>query len=223
MSVTRMARSKAVAKERECFLSLVSVAATSFSSLWHSRRCTYLSKLALLVSYVMVFFAFDGWLESPAQIERVLKLCWFPSIGLALFGLLQAIVGGYSELYFRLYPVMEETIARGRGHYLPTLPGKYRWRATEFGDSFAIALRCPAKNRPFRLLGITCTLTSIFAELLTQSRGGYWHWPGILLLAVLVSGARASPPASSYLRRRSCVHAASGPAHKPGQRFPRYS
>ncbi len=66
--------------------------------------------LALLASYLAAFYAIDGWLQDRTQLVRVLKLLMVSTIGVALFGFYQAIVGGYTDFYFRLYPLHEEAL-----------------------------------------------------------------------------------------------------------------
>jgi putative inorganic carbon (HCO3(-)) transporter len=140
---------------------------------------------ALLVSYVMVFFAVEGWLESPAQIDRALKLLLISTVGVALFGFCQAIEGSYTELYFRLYPFQEETIAPWSGR-ITSLLFQENSLAGYVNLAIPVAIACAvlARDRRLKFLGIGCALTGATAVFLTQSRGGILALAGILMIAV---------------------------------------
>jgi putative inorganic carbon (HCO3(-)) transporter len=160
----------------------VGIAATSFFSSGIPADAHAYRELALLVSYVMVFFAFDGWLESSAQIARVLKLLLVSTIGVALFGFYQAIVGGYTELYFRLYPFEKQVIAPWSGRITSFLFQENSLAGyLNLVMPFAIACAVLAKDRSLKFLGFVCACAGTVAMVLTQSRGGLLALAGVLI------------------------------------------
>jgi putative inorganic carbon (HCO3(-)) transporter len=163
----------------------VGIAATSFFFSGIPADVHTYRELALLVSYVMVFYAVEGWLESPSQIDRLLRLLLVSIIGVVLFGFYQAIVGGYSELYFRLYPFQEETIAPWSGR-ITSLLFQENSLAGYLNLVIPIAIACAAlaKDRWLKLLGVASALTGVIAVFLTQSRGGILALAGVLMLAI---------------------------------------
>src|SRR5215813_11020490 len=63
--------------------------------------------LAKQLSYVALFFGVSGWAQSPERIGRILKIVLISVLGVCVFGLYQSLAGGFTELYFRLYPRIE--------------------------------------------------------------------------------------------------------------------
>lgn len=141
--------------------------------------------LALLASYLATFFAIDGWLEDRRQLVQVLKLLLISTIGVALFGFYQALEGSYTDIYFLLYPLQEETVEPWIGRVTSIL-FQYNFLAGYLNlvIPFAIACTAFAKDRGLRLLGFVTACSAVAAVFLTQSRGGLLALAGILLIAV---------------------------------------
>lgn len=141
--------------------------------------------LALLASYLAAFYAIDGWLQDRTQLVRVLKLLMVSTIGVALFGFYQAIVGGYTDFYFRLYPLHEEALEPWVGRitsfliHFNSLAGYLN-----LVIPFAIASAVLAKERALKVLGIVCACVAALALFLTQSRGGLLALAGVLIIAI---------------------------------------
>jgi len=143
--------------------------------------------LVLLISYIAVFFAIDGWLKNEAQLVNLLKLLFIATIVVALFGFYQAAQDSYTDLYFMIYPLEKESIV--------LVPWNGRINSLLLGyNSLAgylilvipssIACAFLAKDRLLRFLGIICTISAIPALFLTQSRGGLMGLAGIVVLFV---------------------------------------
>ena len=141
--------------------------------------------LVLLVSYIAVYFAIDGWLESKTQLVRVLKLLLASTVVVALFGFYQAIEGGYTNLYFYIYPLEQDAVVPWSG------------RITSFVSGFnslagylnliiplAVASAVLAEDRVLKFLGLVCACAAAMALVLTGSRGGILALAGILVFAI---------------------------------------
>jgi O-antigen ligase len=141
--------------------------------------------LVLLFSYIAVFFAIDGWLENKAQLVRVIKLLLVSTVGVAFFGFYQAIEGGYTDLYFQLYPHQEEALEQWSGR-ITSLLFHFNSLAGYLNLVIPLAIACAvlAKDRALRFLGAACAAVATVAVFLTQSRGGLLATVGILIIAV---------------------------------------
>src|SRR5579863_5964827 len=141
--------------------------------------------LALLAGYFAVFFAIDGWLEHRAQLVRVLQVLLISTVGVALFGICQAIEGSYTEMYFFLYPIQTENIVPWSGRITSFL-FQYNSLAGYLNlvIPFAIACAVLGKDRGLKLLGLACAWLGAIAVFLTQSRGGLLALLGVLVLAI---------------------------------------
>ncbi len=141
--------------------------------------------LALLVSYVAVFYAIDGWLRDKTQLVRVLKVLLVSTIGVALFGFWQAINGSYTDIYFRLYPFNEETLEPWVGR-ITSLLFHFNSLAGYLNlvIPFAIACAVVPKDRTLKFLGLACACSAGAAVFLSQSRGGLLALAGVLIIAV---------------------------------------
>ncbi len=157
--------------------------ASAFLSGSPADMSTYRS-LALLASYLMIFFAIDGWLETNVQLVRLLKVLLISTIGVALFGFYQAINGGYTDLYFYLNPVQKGIIEPWSGR-ITSLLLQFNSLAGYLDLVIPVAIACGvlAKDRALRFLGISCACAAAVAVLLTQSRGGLMALAGALILA----------------------------------------
>lgn len=163
-------------------------AGISTASFLHSELSASLDSsrtLIVLLSYVAIFFAIDGWLEDETQLVVVLKLLFISTIVVALFGFYQTLNGGYTDLYFMIYPSDKESIVPWDGRINSLLLG-YNSLAGYLNLVIPSSIACAflAKDRLLRFLAIVCSFTGIFALLLTQSRGGIVALASILVLAV---------------------------------------
>jgi putative inorganic carbon (HCO3(-)) transporter len=141
--------------------------------------------LALLVSYLAAFFGINGWLEDITQLVRVLKLLLISTIGVALFGFYQAIVGRYTDFYFRLYPKHDEALEPWVGRITSFLV-HFNSLAGYLNLVIPISMACAvfAKDRALKFLGLACACVAVVALFLTQSRGGLLALVGVLIIAV---------------------------------------
>ena len=65
-------------------------------------------ELMRLASYVCFYYVILDWSQTEDNTRIVLKVLMASTIAVAIFGLWQALAGGYSALYDVLYPVQEE-------------------------------------------------------------------------------------------------------------------
>src|SRR5690348_1497045 len=61
-------------------------------------------ELMRLASYVCFYYVITDWIQTPRHTQTLLA----STIAVALFGLYQMMIGGYSAVYDILYPVQEE-------------------------------------------------------------------------------------------------------------------
>jgi O-antigen ligase len=141
--------------------------------------------LARLFSYVALFFAAIGWVETREQVSRIVKLILLSTIGVALFGLYQALVGGYTDLYFRLYPLQETGIEAWSGRVTSFL---FHFNALagylNLVVPFAIGAVVLSKDRWVRYTGTICLGAAGAALFFTGSRGGMIAYGGVMLASI---------------------------------------
>lgn len=65
-------------------------------------------ELMRLASYVCFYYVITDWTQTRRDTEALLKILMASTIAVALFGLYQMMIGGYSTLYDILYPIQEE-------------------------------------------------------------------------------------------------------------------
>jgi putative inorganic carbon (hco3(-)) transporter len=144
-----------------------------------------------LVSYLCFYFSMIAWLRTERQIRIVIGLLMLSTIIVSLFGFVQAAIGGYTDLYFWLYPDQAENSA------LILWSG----RITSFLNHFntlaaylnlvlplAVASAVIRIGRSLRLLAICCLVTATIAVILTQSRGGLVAFGGTALVVLFLLG-----------------------------------
>jgi len=141
--------------------------------------------LVLLLSYVATFFAIDGWLESRTQLLVVLKLLLVSTIAVALFGFCQAMEGGYTSLYFHIYPIEKDAIVPWEGR-ITSLLFQFNSTAGYLNLVIPTAIACAvlAQDRVLKILGFTCACFAAVAVFLTQSRGGLLALVGVVIIAL---------------------------------------
>ena len=159
------------------------IATVSFLRYGPPASLDFIRPLVLLVSYIAVYFAIDGWLENETQLVFLLKLLLISTIGVALFGFYQAISGGYTDLFFQLYPF--EEVEPWSGRITSLVPG-FNSLAGYLNLVIPLAIACAVlgKDRTLKYLGLVCACTAMVAMVLTQSRGGLLALAGILAIAV---------------------------------------
>ncbi|HJX85742.1 MAG TPA: O-antigen ligase family protein [Candidatus Angelobacter sp.] len=141
--------------------------------------------LARLFSYVALFFAVIGWVETREQVSKIVKVILVSTICVALFGLYQALVGGYTDLYFRLYPLQETGLDAWTGRVTSFL---FHFNALagylNLAIPFAIGALVLSKDRWVRYAGTICLGTAGAALFLTGSRGGMIAYAGIIFASI---------------------------------------
>lgn len=150
----------------------------------HANLGAYRS-LVRLFSYLAVFFALAGWLESRRQITTIIRVMLVSTIGVALFGFYQMFERGYTDLYFHSYPLQEDALEPWVGRITSFL-FHFNFLAGYLNLvlPFAIACMTFAKGRALRLLGLICHSTAAAALYFTGSRGGLIAYAGMLLISV---------------------------------------
>ena len=141
-------------------------------------------ELMRLASYVCFYYVITDWCRSEAYTRILLKALMVSTIAVALFGLWQALTGGYSTLYDVLYPIQDE---------LAQIPA-WEGRITSFLEHynglagylnlvlpFCLAFATGGTDTILRTLSKWCLAFAGIALLLTQSRGGLLAFIAILL------------------------------------------
>lgn len=147
-------------------------------------------ELMRLVSYVCLYYVITDWCQTEDDTRVLLKILMSSTIAVAIFGLWQALTGGYTALYDVLYPVQDE-IAQ-----IPAWEG----RITSFLEHynglagyinlvlpFCLAFATGGTDPILRTLSRWCLAFASIALLLTQSRGGLLAFVAILLVHVYLS------------------------------------
>lgn len=157
-------------------------------------------ELMRLASYACFYYVITDWIETPQHTRTLLKILMASTIAVALFGLYQAMVGGYSALYDVLYPVQKEI------RQIPPWEG----RITSFLEHynglagyinlvvpFCLVFALRGADPALRALGRWCLALASVALLLTQSRGGLLAYVAMLM----VSAYLLAPDRKTRMRR----------------------
>ncbi len=150
----------------------------------HVNLAAYRS-LVRLFSYLAVFFAMSGWLESRRQVATIVHVMLTSTIGVALFGFYQVYEKSYTDVYFHLYPLQEDALEPWVGRitsflfHFNSLAGYLNLMLP-----FALACMTFARTRGLRILGLICHSAAGAALYFTGSRGGLIAYGGMLLIAV---------------------------------------
>src|SRR6476620_6314182 len=138
-----------------------------------------------LASYVCFYYVIIDWCQTHDNNRILLKVLMVSTIAVAMFGLWQALTGGYSALYDALYPVQDEIaqIPAWEGRITSFLEhynglAGYLNLVTPFCLGFALRGKDPVVRR----LSWWCLGLASLALLLTQSRGGLLAYAAILLM-----------------------------------------
>jgi O-antigen ligase len=144
--------------------------------------------LAKQLSYIALFFGVSGWSHSPERISRVLKIVLISALGVCAFGLYQSLAGGFTGLYFSLYPRMEAVYEAQGGWQgrITSLLFHYNSLAGYLNTVAPLALGVAvlAKDRGLRALGFICLVAVGAALYLTGSRGGLVAYSAIAMTSV---------------------------------------
>ena len=147
-------------------------------------------ELMRLASYVCFYYVITDWCRTQDNAQTLLKVLMVSTITVAIFGLWQALTGGYSSLYDVLYPVQDE---------IAQIPA-WENRITSFLEHynglagylnlvlpFCLAFAIGGTDLVLRALSRWCLALAGIALLLTQSRGGLLAFISILLMHVYFS------------------------------------
>ena len=147
-------------------------------------------ELMRLASYVCFYYVITDWCRDADNTRTLLTVLMASTIAVAIFGLWQALTGGYTVLYDVLYPVQDE-IAQ-----IPAWEG----RITSFLEHynglagyinlvvpFCLAFATGGTNPVLRTLSRWCLALACIALVLTQSRGGLLAFVAILMIYAYLS------------------------------------
>jgi putative inorganic carbon (HCO3(-)) transporter len=161
-------------------------------------------ELMRLASYVCFYYVITDWIQTRRDTQTLLKVLMASTIVVALFGLYQVMIGGYSAVYDVLYPVQEEI------RQIPPWEG----RITSFLEHynglaayinlvvpFCLIFALRGTDRALRTLSKWCLALASVALLLTQSRGGLLAYAAILM----VPSYMLAPDRKTRMRRLAMV------------------
>ena len=141
--------------------------------------------LVRLFSYLAVFFAIAGWLESRQQFTDIVKIILISTVAVALFGFYQVHQEGYSDLYFHLYPSQEDALEPWTGRitsflfHFNSLAGYLNLVLP-----FSLVSMTVAHKSTLRILGFICHSLGVAALFFTGGRGGVIAYVGMLLVSI---------------------------------------
>src|SRR5579859_2673799 len=161
-------------------------------------------ELMRLASYVCFYYVITDWIQTRRDTEILLKILMASTIAVALFGLYQMMIGGYSAVYDVLYPVQEEI------RQIPAWEG----RITSFLEHynglagyinlvvpFCLVFALREADPALRTLSKWCLALASVALLLTQSRGGLLAFAVMLMVSVYL----LAPDRKTRMRRLAVV------------------
>jgi len=143
--------------------------------------------LARLYSYVALFYAVAGWMDTREKAYRVINTTLISTIIVAIFGFYQSIEGSYTDLYYRLYPLQEASTLEDWSGRITSFLFHFNSLAgyLNLAIPFAIAYTVLASRRSTQILGMTCLCTATVALYLTGSRGGLLAFGAIILFSLV--------------------------------------
>lgn len=146
---------------------------------------TAIRSLARLFSYLAFFLALIGWIERPQQIAGIIKAVLLSTIGVALFGFYQMWDKGYTDLYYHLYPLQEDSLEEWSGRITSFL-FHFNSLAGYLNLVLPFSLGCMvlARDRWMRYLATLCHGLTGAALYFTGSRGGLIAYAGMLVVAL---------------------------------------
>ncbi|HEY6348050.1 MAG TPA: O-antigen ligase family protein [Candidatus Angelobacter sp.] len=141
--------------------------------------------LLRLYSYLALFFAITGWVETKEQAEKIIKVLLSSTILVALFAFYQSVARGYTDLYFHLYPSQETALEEWNGRvtsflfHFNSLAGYLNLVLP-----FSLACMVLAKERWFRYVALIAHSLACAALYMTGSRGGLIAYAGMVLVSL---------------------------------------
>ncbi len=137
------------------------------------------------VSYLALSMTLIGWVRTAGQLRRTLQVLAASTAAACLFGVYQVLSGGYTDLYFWLYPLHEEEIQAWVGRATSFL-GHFNSLAGYINLvlPFTIATAVLCKGRT-RALGVTGFCGGALILIFTQSRGALMGFAASILLGIL--------------------------------------
>lgn len=139
-----------------------------------------------LFSYVMFYFGAVAWITTGEQLHSAARTLVASGIGVSLFGMYQFVIGGYSDLYFQLYPDQAANLNWWDGrvtsflNYSNCLGGYMAIIA-----AFSLAVGLLDTDMMWRKLGQVGFVLSAITILFSQSRGALAGFLMVVLLAVV--------------------------------------
>jgi putative inorganic carbon (HCO3(-)) transporter len=161
-------------------------------------------ELMRLASYVCFYYVITDWMQTRRDTGTLVKILMASTIVVALFGLYQVMIGGYSAVYDVLYPVQEEIrqIPPWEGRitsFLEHYNGLAAYINLVVPFCFVFVLR--GADPALRKLSKWCLALASVALLLTQSRGGLLAYVAMLM----VSAYMLAPDRKTRMRRLALV------------------
>jgi O-antigen ligase len=155
---------------------------------FHGANPNSLHALFRLLSYLSFFFAVIAWVKNQAQMKVAINVLLLSTVVVSLFGIYQAVINDYSDLYFRLYPLVEQEA--GIEPWIGRVPSfLFHFNALagylNLVLPFALALTVMSPSGALRRLAGTCFALGSLTLVLTQSRGGLVAYGAVVLVAVL--------------------------------------
>jgi len=167
------------------YLLVLAISAAKNGISHEAHRCLF-----HLCSYVVFYFGVLAWLQNSSQLRNLVHSLIISSIPVALFAFYQFLSGGYTDLYFYLYPdqVSEMKFWDGRVpsvlNYSNSLGG-FMAIMSAFALAVAVLGETPAWSRAGKIIFGLCAVTVLFS----QSRGAIAGFLAVVILGV-VSFAR---------------------------------
>ena len=161
-------------------------------------------ELMRLASYVCFYYVITDWIQTQGDTRTLLKVLMASTIAVALFGLYQVMIGGYSAVYDVLYPVQEEI------RQIPPWEGRITSFLKHYNGlaayinlvvPFCLVFALRGTDTALRTLSKWCLALASVALLLTQSRGGLLAYAAMLM----VSAYLLAPDRKTRMRRLAVV------------------
>jgi putative inorganic carbon (hco3(-)) transporter len=158
--------------------------------------------LARWFSYLALFYAASGRLESKEQMQTVIKVILCSGMLVALFGLYQVLAKGYSDLYYYLYPLQEDSLEDWNGRITSFL---FHFNSLAGYLNLVLALSLAAmvlaKELWVRGAALACHGMALAALYFTGSRGGLIAYAAMLLASMYF----LKPRRTAFLRVLSAM------------------
>lgn len=143
-------------------------------------------ELMRFASYLCLYYTVVDWVRTESDFKAVVNTLMLSTIGAAIFGIYQYMIGDYSALYDALYPIQEEALKN------PPFEGRITSFLSHYNTfagylnmviPFAIVLSLKARDEFTRVIAQICLVLSGLAMVLTQSRGGLLASVAVLVMS----------------------------------------